>query len=470
MQQIASVSSYNTSYTDNAPQDAQPLYAIEYVLANSSSQAPKRTESSVVPSKAPAAVSMQGRSNIVNRVAAKTMTYAQSLTILSANGKYETTEDNTMLLLYAEVMPSNTTYKQVVWEITEGATLATIDQSSGLLTARTPNDGGTITVKATAVDGSGVTATRQIRIAAIKDNTPVEPTYFTVTFYSWDGTVITTQTVEQGKSATAPQAPQRDGYTFVGWDKDFTNVQSDLKVIAVYEKNGTPQPITVRLYPNEWQSVYLYAWTGAGETQPCGVWPGTAVSKDDNGWWTYTFDESIKNINISWNNGAGSQTVDIVGVTTSACYQIGDFNGKYDAYIIDCETGEKFGPKPENLHNQQEGYIVYFLWDAVEGATEYEFVLTQNENIIYSAATDRNSVELDFSKQQPGNYSVEWKVRTTLPVVSDWATATYTIVVTDIDEVEVKKQWSPRKVIENGHVYIILPNGQRYDIVGRRTE
>lgn len=376
--QIASVSSYNTSYTDYAPQDAQPYYAIEYVLSGSEQpslapgyqRAPENPVNPVNPiiRHAPQASSLQGRSNIVNRSAAKTMTYAQSLTILSANGKYETTADNTMLLLYAEVMPSNTTYKQVIWEITEGESLASIDQSSGLITARTPNNGGTITVRATAVDGSGVTATRQIRIAAIKDNTPVEPTYFTVTFYSWDGTVITTQTVEQGKSATAPQAPQRDGYTFVGWDKAFTNVQSDLSVTAQYRENGTPVDYT-----------------------------------------------------------------------------------------------------PKNLRTEQNGNLVYFLWDAVQGATEYEFVLTQNENIIYSAAIDHNGVGLDFGSQQPGNYSVEWKVRTTLPEVSDWATATYTIVVTDIDEVEVQKQWSPRKVIEDGHVYIILPDGTRYDATGQRV-
>ncbi|MBQ7210474.1 MAG: VCBS repeat-containing protein [Paludibacteraceae bacterium] len=380
--QIASVSSYNTSYTDYAPQDAQPYYAIEYVLSGSEQpslapgyqRAPENPVNPVNPENpiiryAPQAQSLQGRSNIVNRVAAKTMTYARSLTILSANGKYETTAENTMLLLYAEVMPSNTTYKQVVWEITAQPNLADIDQSSGLLTARTPNNGGTITVRATAVDGSGVTATRQIKIAAIIDDTPVEPTYFTVTFYDMDGiTVLKTQQVEQGGNATAPQAPTHEGYTFLGWDKAYNNVQSDLAVIAQYRKDGTPVDYT-----------------------------------------------------------------------------------------------------PKNLRTEQDGNIVYFLWDAVEGATEYEFVLTQGENIIYSTATDRQGVGLDFSSQQPGNYSVEWKVRTTLPEVSDWATATYTIVVTDIEEVEVQKQWSPRKVIEDGHVYIILPDGTRYDATGQRV-
>ena len=161
LQQIASVSSYNTSYTDNVPDASKPFYAIEYVLS-SGSAAPHRPgmqwETMTNPS---------GRSNIVNRSAARTVTYAQSMTILSANGSYETTEDQPLLLLYAEIMPTNTTYKNVAWSITSGSDLATIDQSSGLFTAKTPNNGGVVNVKATATDGSGVTATRLITVASI---------------------------------------------------------------------------------------------------------------------------------------------------------------------------------------------------------------------------------------------------------------------------------------------------------------
>ena len=37
-------------------------------------------------------------------------------------------------------------------------------------------------------------------------------------------------------SATAPANPTREGYTFTGWDKDFSNVQSDLIITAQYER------------------------------------------------------------------------------------------------------------------------------------------------------------------------------------------------------------------------------------------
>ena len=65
------------------------------------------------------------------------------------------------------------------------------------------------------------------------------PTY-TVTFKDWDGTTLKTQTVEEGASATAPNNPSRDGYTFIGWDNSFNNITSDLIVTAQYTKNEEP--------------------------------------------------------------------------------------------------------------------------------------------------------------------------------------------------------------------------------------
>lgn len=70
-----------------------------------------------------------------------------------------------------------------------------------------------------------------------KVNTSDPVVTYVVTFKDYDGKVIgSPQTVEIGKAAKAPADPQRKGYRFKGWDKSFSNVQSDLVVNAVYEQ------------------------------------------------------------------------------------------------------------------------------------------------------------------------------------------------------------------------------------------
>ena len=60
---------------------------------------------------------------------------------------------------------------------------------------------------------------------------------YVVTFVDWDGSLIDEKTVEHGSTAQAPSEPLRTGWTFVGWDKDLTNVTQAMTVTAQYEIN-----------------------------------------------------------------------------------------------------------------------------------------------------------------------------------------------------------------------------------------
>lgn len=59
---------------------------------------------------------------------------------------------------------------------------------------------------------------------------------YIVTFKDWDGSVLKTETVNYGSGSTAPADPQREGYTFTGWNVEFNNITADLIVTAQYLK------------------------------------------------------------------------------------------------------------------------------------------------------------------------------------------------------------------------------------------
>lgn len=73
----------------------------------------------------------------------------------------------------------------------------------------------------------------------VQSDLTVQATYtngqtYTVTFVDINGNAIKTQEVFAGESATAPNAPAVEGKVFNGWNKSFTNVSSDITVQATY--------------------------------------------------------------------------------------------------------------------------------------------------------------------------------------------------------------------------------------------
>ena len=79
-------------------------------------------------------------------------------------------------------------------------------------------------------------------------------TTYTVRFLDWDNSVISTQTVTRGGSATAPLNPTRDGYTFIGWLGDYTNITADTDIVASYEKNTVHN---IKIGNNTINSIYI---------------------------------------------------------------------------------------------------------------------------------------------------------------------------------------------------------------------
>lgn len=58
---------------------------------------------------------------------------------------------------------------------------------------------------------------------------------FKVTFKDKDGNVISEQEVELGKNAVEPEIPEYEGYEFISWDNSFENVNNNIEINAIYD-------------------------------------------------------------------------------------------------------------------------------------------------------------------------------------------------------------------------------------------
>ena len=77
---------------------------------------------------------------------------------------------------------------------------------------------------------SNVTAS--LNIYGIYESTP----YHTVTFYDGAMNVLKSEKIDQGEDATPPTEQERamDGYTFLGWDRDYYDVTKSIDVYGLY--------------------------------------------------------------------------------------------------------------------------------------------------------------------------------------------------------------------------------------------
>ena len=172
-----------------------------------------------------------------------------SVIVTGANAATTITTNGGVLQMSADIHPNTATNQTVTWSVIPGTGSATID-AAGFLTA-TAN--GTVTVRATAADGTGIFGELIITISG-------QITTFTVTF-DLDGGIyagnqaLLSQTIANGQNATAlTQNPTRASHTFVNWFTaqtggtvfDFaTPITADTTIHARWTAITTPGPWTV---------------------------------------------------------------------------------------------------------------------------------------------------------------------------------------------------------------------------------
>ncbi|MCL1809132.1 MAG: InlB B-repeat-containing protein [Clostridiales bacterium] len=163
----------------------------------------------------------------------------------------------------------------------------------------------------------------------IKADSVVFAKIYTVTFEDWNGVRIDQQDIIEGSGALAPKTPEREGYHFVGWDVDFSNITEDLIVTALYEIN------TYEVTFEDWDGTVL-------DTQT--IEHGSAAVTPDN---PTRFDHFF----IGWDVDFSNITCDL---TVTAQYVGWSLVGNSEAY------GTKIA---SNAQSYNAGSGVVFYWD-----------------------------------------------------------------------------------------------------------
>ncbi len=121
----------------------------------------------------------------------------------------------------------------------------------------------------------------------------------------------------------------------------FLNTQKSAVITNVYTVLAKTSSITVRFKaPSSWSTCKIYVWEGAG-TQLAGAWPGTAIQRDNNGFYFYTItNHTAFSVGIVFNNGSASapteQTIDLAA-NSDICWQAIGSN-KYGVEEVSCPS------------------------------------------------------------------------------------------------------------------------------------
>ena len=198
---------------------------------------------------------------------------------------------------------------------------------------------------------------------------------YKVTFIDYNGTELKTQeNVEYNTSAIAPANPTRDGYTFTGWDKEFTKITADTTIKATYSVNS--YTVTWTNYDDK---VLKTDTVNYGETPK---YTGATPTKPADAQYTYTF--------VGWtptiNTVTGNVTYKATYIDAKNKYTVKWLN--YDNAVLQEETVD-YGVTPKYTGDTptkpaDEQYTYTFLnWTPV--------VVPVVDNVVY-IATYNNTV------------------------------------------------------------------------------
>ena len=242
-----------------------------------------------------------------------------------------------------------------------------------------------------------------------------EINYYNVTFKNWDGTVVFSQVVAWGTEADTPKKPYREGYTFTGWDKDYTAVKEDLVVTAQYEINK----YTVTFFGNG----------GVELSKQTVDWNTAAVAPDAPAVEGYTFK--------GWDTDFSQVTKDL---EVTAQYEINKFTVTFvdwDGTELSKQTIDWDGAAIYPSDPKREGYT-FKGWDKAIDHVKADLTVTAQYEINTYTVTFYDREGKVISTQ-----TVKWNEAAETPETPAWDGHTFTAWDTDFEHVKADLDIKP---------------------------
>ena len=232
-------------------------------------------------------------------------------------------------------------------------------------------------------------------------------------------------------------------------------------------------------------SANVYMWVNGGSAL-FGDWPGKAATHLGNGKFKFVLPDNLSGDENQWMiiwNGNGKQTADLT-FTMHGLYNFNGCNGKVTAL---CDGGETPNPGDDPKPEEPKGItvkakvpahwtntITAWVWPTGGDGREVTptkdgewYVVTENTdalNVIFKNGAGWNG---DSNQTEDMTFTTNTCIQLSQ---SGNDKAKYTEVdcptATDVEDVEIQKPVA-RKVLINQSLYLVMPNGDVYDISGR---
>lgn len=276
---------------------------------------------------------------------------------------------------------------------------------------------------------------------------------YNVNFVDYNGVLLKSQQVPLYDSATPPPNPNLTGYTFKGWNGDYTNVNSNRTIIATYDINS----YTVAFNPNGGSSVPTQTIQYGNRVSP----PLNPIRGSDKfmGWYTdsnlrnkYDFNSTVSNsftLYAKWDLKPTIQAPDITILENMYTSEEWNKIRLESVKSLDTEDGDitkKVIVTYDNTDLTKKGTykVIYQVTDSAGNTVTKEIKVNVRDGVLEEDKTEKRIRSISNQYLNTLNVNSIWRVdsnlsrilSTSLSKANTQAKSTWVLSEKDVEEIK----------------------------------